>query len=110
MADPISSARAAAERAAGRTVGRSLGRIADRVKGPAVVGAYKLGEALAQNVFDWPQAVELADVVAGKHPGRTRDSDNVLFKSVGLAIEDVALGAKVLELARQKGVGRELSL
>jgi ornithine cyclodeaminase/alanine dehydrogenase-like protein (mu-crystallin family) len=33
-----------------------------------------------------------------------------LFKSVGLAIEDVALGGKLLALARSKGVGRELPL
>ena len=31
-----------------------------------------------------------------------------MFKSLGLGIEDIAVAAKVVELARQNGVGREL--
>jgi ornithine cyclodeaminase/alanine dehydrogenase-like protein (mu-crystallin family) len=33
-----------------------------------------------------------------------------VFKSVGLGIEDVALGAKALELARQRGMGVSLPM
>lgn len=65
---------------------------------------------LADGVFHWRDAVEFADVVAGKHSGRKRTDDIILFKSVGLGIEDVAIGAKVLELARQKKVGQELPI
>jgi alanine dehydrogenase len=61
--------------------------------------------ALVQGVFHWPSAVEFADVVAGKTPGRRSAEGIVLFKSVGLAIEDIALGAEVLRLARERGVG-----
>jgi ornithine cyclodeaminase/alanine dehydrogenase-like protein (mu-crystallin family) len=65
-------------------------------------------DALEKGVFDWSRAVELADVVAGRAVGRSRPESIALFKSVGLAIEDVALGGKLLELARQQGAGREL--
>jgi ornithine cyclodeaminase len=32
---------------------------------------------------------ELADLCAGRHPGRTRDDEVTLFKSVGTALEDL---------------------
>ena len=53
-------------------------------------------------------AVDLADVVAGTAIGRSTKDSIVLFKSVGLAIEDVALAAKLLELARANGKGQPL--
>jgi ornithine cyclodeaminase/alanine dehydrogenase len=31
-----------------------------------------------------------------------------MFKSLGLGIEDIALAVKVVELARQQGLGKEL--
>jgi alanine dehydrogenase len=64
--------------------------------------------ASAQGAFDWSQASELAEVVAGTAVGRSHRESITLFKSVGLAIEDVALGGKLLELARRSGIGREL--
>ncbi|MDQ7248522.1 ornithine cyclodeaminase family protein [Dongia sedimenti] len=42
-------------------------------------------------------AAELADLCKGKHPGRTRDEEITLFKSVGTAIEDLAAAKLMLE-------------
>jgi ornithine cyclodeaminase/alanine dehydrogenase-like protein (mu-crystallin family) len=67
-------------------------------------------EAIEKGIFDWSRAVELADVVTGRATGRNARESIALFKSVGLAIEDVALGAKVLERARQRNLGRELPI
>jgi ornithine cyclodeaminase/alanine dehydrogenase len=67
-------------------------------------------DAQQRGIFSWPKAVELADVVSGREIGRSNSDSVVLFKSVGLAIEDVALGGKLLALARAQGVGRELPL
>jgi len=64
--------------------------------------------ALEAGVFDWSRAVELADVVSGNAVGRSTRESVTLFKSVGLAIEDVALGGKLLDLARARGIGRQL--
>jgi ornithine cyclodeaminase/alanine dehydrogenase-like protein (mu-crystallin family) len=65
--------------------------------------------SLESGEFTWDAAVELRDVVAGKRNPRVTDNI-VLFKSVGLALEDVALGGKLLQLARERGLGRELPL
>lgn len=67
-------------------------------------------DALEKGVFDWSRAVDLADVVTGRATARNTRESIALFKSVGLAIEDVALGGKLLELARAQGVGRELAI
>jgi alanine dehydrogenase len=65
-------------------------------------------ESLEKGIFDWSRAAELSDVVTGKATGRNTRESIALFKSVGLALEDVALGGKVLELARQQKIGIEL--
>lgn len=69
-----------------------------------------LVEAIKQGVLYWKDAAELGDVVTGKVPGRETPDDILLFKSVGLAIEDVALAATVYERARSKGLGRSLPI
>ena len=66
--------------------------------------------AIEAGVTDWPLMHELSDIVAGRETGRALPEDITLFKSVGLAIEDVALGAKLLQLARQQNIGTPLPL
>jgi ornithine cyclodeaminase/alanine dehydrogenase-like protein (mu-crystallin family) len=58
----------------------------------------------------WEDFVELRDVVAGVKPGRTNPSDITLFKSCGIALEDVAIGKLVYERAIERGVGKKLEL
>jgi len=65
-------------------------------------------EALEAGVTDWQLMRELAGVVAGQETGRALPEHITLFKSVGLAIEDVALAAKLLERAREENVGQPL--
>jgi alanine dehydrogenase len=65
-------------------------------------------EPVASGVLDWLEVHELQDVVAGDLRGRESERDIVLFKSNGLAAWDVAVGAAVLEQARERGVGTEL--
>jgi alanine dehydrogenase len=50
-------------------------------------------------------AAELGEIVAGRHPGRTTDHEITLFKSVGNAAQDVAVAARVLARARERGLG-----
>jgi alanine dehydrogenase len=66
-------------------------------------------EALEAGVTDWQLMRELAGVVAGQETGRALPEHITLFKSVGLAIEDVALAAKLLERAQDEKVGQSLS-
>lgn len=67
-------------------------------------------DARDRGIFDWRRAVNLADVVAGRAAGRNRAESITLFKSVGLALEDVALGVKILERARAQGMGQYLPI
>ncbi|HEY2759327.1 MAG TPA: ornithine cyclodeaminase family protein [Pirellulales bacterium] len=62
--------------------------------------------ALESGVFDWSRAVELADVVAGRAVARNNKQSVAVFKSVGMAIEDIALAARLVNDARAKGFGR----
>lgn len=52
---------------------------------------------------------ELGDLVLGKKEGR-RNSESTLFKSVGLAIQDLAAATRVYEIARERNFGTEVSL
>lgn len=53
---------------------------------------------------------ELGEIVTGKKAGRQSEKDITIFKSQGLAIQDVATASKVYEIALKKGVGKSLSL
>jgi ornithine cyclodeaminase/alanine dehydrogenase-like protein (mu-crystallin family) len=54
--------------------------------------------------------VELADVVAGRVPGRTRWEERTLAMNLGIALDDVAVGPLVLAKARAAGLGVRLPL
>lgn len=54
------------------------------------------------------QLVELGELLAGGRPGRSSDAEITLFESQGMAIQDLAVAARLLVLARQKGVGSTL--
>jgi ornithine cyclodeaminase/alanine dehydrogenase-like protein (mu-crystallin family) len=56
---------------------------------------------------DWNRVVELKYVASGR-TGRKRPEDITLFKSNGLAVEDVAAAAWVYERAREAGAGRQV--
>jgi alanine dehydrogenase len=58
----------------------------------------------------WQKVHELADIVGGKIPGRTSADQITLFKSNGIAIEDVVVAGRVYELARARGIGRQIPL
>lgn len=58
----------------------------------------------------WQQVHELAAVVAGRVPGRGDPQEITVFKSNGVALEDVATAARVYERARAEGVGRTMKM
>jgi len=53
---------------------------------------------------------ELADVVSGRRPGRTREDEITVFDSSGTALEDVAAAVAVYEAARAWGRGMEVAI
>ena len=65
-------------------------------------------EPVAQGVLDWLEVHELAEVVGGEVAGRQNQDDIVLFKSLGIAAEDLAVARLVLDRATERGVGTSL--
>jgi ornithine cyclodeaminase len=53
---------------------------------------------------------ELGDVIIGKDPGRRAPGELTLFKSVGIAVEDVASAAFILKRARETGAGQTVTM
>lgn len=71
------------------------------------------GDLLApfeRRLFRWEQVAELSDVVGGPRNGRENDDQITLFKSNGLAMEDIAVATIVHERARAAGVGTDLPM
>ncbi len=53
---------------------------------------------------------EIGEIIIGKARGRERDDEITLFKSLGLAVEDLAAAAYVYEKAMRDHVGTEVAL
>jgi ornithine cyclodeaminase/alanine dehydrogenase-like protein (mu-crystallin family) len=53
---------------------------------------------------------ELGEIITGKKAGRESANEITIFKSQGLAIQDVSTASKVYEIAAKKGVGKVLDL
>ena len=77
-------------------------------KEQARVEAGDLVEPVERGVLDWLEVHELAEVVGGELAGRQRDDDIVVFKSVGIAAEDLAVAKLVVDRAKERGLGVEL--
>ena len=53
---------------------------------------------------------ELGEIVAGLKPGRETPEEITFFKSVGVAVQDVAAANAVLKAARKMNLGTEIDL
>ncbi|MCL4395636.1 MAG: ornithine cyclodeaminase family protein [Chloroflexi bacterium] len=76
----------------------------------AKIEATDLISPVERGSFTWDRVCELGEVVAGKVTGRAGRDDITLFKSLGIAAEDVAAGAWVYRQALARGIGREIEL
>jgi alanine dehydrogenase len=52
---------------------------------------------------------ELGEIVTGRKAGRASDREITLFKSVGIAVEDIAAAAYVFEQAESNGLGTPMA-
>jgi len=53
---------------------------------------------------------ELGEVLEGRHPGRVDDDELTLFKSLGIAVEDLGAAELCVARARERGIGTEIEL
>jgi ornithine cyclodeaminase/alanine dehydrogenase-like protein (mu-crystallin family) len=91
------------------TVKRSARIVADSIE-QAHLESGDLAAAVADGALEWPSVVELTDVVCGRVPGRLDREEITLFESHGLSAWDVATAVRVYDLARERGLGRDVPL
>lgn len=53
------------------------------------------------------QLVELGEIIVGIRPGRVDGQAVTLFESQGMAIQDLAVARRLVELAQQRGLGKQ---
>jgi ornithine cyclodeaminase/alanine dehydrogenase-like protein (mu-crystallin family) len=67
-------------------------------------------QAFGADETRWSAVREFSEIVAGRIPGRSDNEQITLFKSNGIAIWDVAVAARVFELAQEKQLGLRIPL
>jgi ornithine cyclodeaminase len=78
---------------------------------PPPAGSNDIAMAIAEGAMTREHVyAELGELVSGTHPGRQDPAQITLYKSVGVAVQDAAAAALVLEAARKSGVGRVIEL
>jgi ornithine cyclodeaminase/alanine dehydrogenase-like protein (mu-crystallin family) len=65
-------------------------------------------QPLEEGSIHWADIHELGQVIVGRYAGRAHPQDVTLFKSLGIAVEDVAVAATVYQKAKAENVGRQL--
>lgn len=76
-------------------------------------GRMEAGDLLAAveaGALRWEEVTELSLIVAGRAPGREAPDEITLFKSLGLAVEDIAVAARVYRRALAEGRGRAIPM
>ena len=63
---------------------------------------------ISEGQLAWEDVLELMELVAGRASGRKTPQDITLFKSLGLALEDIAVGNYVYRQAVEQGLGERL--
>jgi ornithine cyclodeaminase/alanine dehydrogenase-like protein (mu-crystallin family) len=63
-----------------------------------------------RRLFRWETVVELSEVVSGRHPGRADAGQITLFKSNGIALEDVAVATLIYRKAVAESAGAPLPM
>ncbi len=77
-------------------------------KDQARVEAGDFQQSFEDGSLQWSNIRELGQVIVGRYVARKHPQDVTLFKSLGIAVEDVALAARVYARAQSEGVGRVL--
>ncbi len=84
----------------------------DRVRFAGELGFVDLDDFLAQQgaIGDDHIQGEIGDLLLGRIAGRRSPEEITLFKSLGLAIEDLASAHHIYTKATEKGVGKAVEL
>jgi alanine dehydrogenase len=91
----------------GETVLRAAVKVTDHLE-QAKVEAGEFRDLVEAGKLAWSDIRELGELVTGKAKGRTSPSELTLFKSLGIALEDVAFAELVYQRALAAGAGRPI--
>ncbi len=78
-----------------------------------VAQSTSIGEAqhaVAAGLISPDAITQIGAVVNGTHPGRTSDDQITLFDGTGVGLQDLAVAAAAVEIARRKGVAIEVDV
>lgn len=89
------------------TVLRATVRATDQVA-QARVEAGEYCDLVAAERLQWSDIVELGDILTEKIPGRRGPHDITLYKSLGIALEDIAFADLIWRRAVERGVGNAM--
>lgn len=67
-------------------------------------------DTLRDDDSGWGRVRELSEIVARKAKGRTSPDEITLFKSSGIASEDIAVAGRLYEIALERGVGKQVEM
>jgi ornithine cyclodeaminase/alanine dehydrogenase-like protein (mu-crystallin family) len=67
-------------------------------------------QAFGKDESKWESVRELGQIVSGSIAGRTTAAQITLFKSNGVATEDVVVAGRLYEIALKQKVGREIAM
>jgi alanine dehydrogenase len=77
-----------------------------------VAQSVTIGEAqhaIAQGLIRREAIVQIGDVINGAHPGRTSPEQVTLFDGTGVGLQDLAVAARAVDMARARGVGMDVA-
>ncbi len=77
-------------------------------KEQARLEAGDFAQALEEGSIHWADIHELGQVIVGRYTGRAHPEDVTMFKSLGIALEDIAVAARVYAKAQAQGLGRQI--
>jgi alanine dehydrogenase len=87
----------------------SAGRIVVDSVEQAKIESRDIADAVSSSCLDWQDITEVHELVSGRvRKIKGRGDSITIFKSLGIALEDVAIGKYIYDRAVRKGVGTEL--
>jgi ornithine cyclodeaminase len=87
--------------------------VASTVFTDEVAQAVSIGEcqhAVAAGLIEESAITQIGAVINGDHPGRSSDDEVTLFDGTGVGLQDLAVAAKIVDLAVERGVAVEVAL
>ncbi|WP_448592260.1 ornithine cyclodeaminase family protein [Thermoflexus hugenholtzii] len=82
---------------------RRAARVVVDSRAAALAEAGEVVWAIRQGILREADLVELGEIAAGRRPGRERPEEITLFKSVGLAVQDLVAAQRVRQRIRAQG-------